>query len=151
MKKLDPRSVIIGFLVAVIGFMSIGATNTTFDSITVGDINIPKRGWINFIDKKGNRIMAVTTSNGSGVIDILNSTGQKTISLSHTIADDGAIDLYNSSGQNTINISHTTAHGGAIGLYNNSGQETISLSHTTTHDGAISLYNSSGQNTALIP
>ncbi len=30
-KKLDPRSVIIGFLVAVIGFMSLGATDSTFD------------------------------------------------------------------------------------------------------------------------
>ena len=49
MKKLDPRSVIIGFLVAVIGWMSMGATNSTFDSITVGDIKFPERGWINFI------------------------------------------------------------------------------------------------------
>lgn len=35
MKKLDPRSVLIGFLVAVIGFMAIGATDSTFDTITV--------------------------------------------------------------------------------------------------------------------
>ena len=40
MKKLDPRSVIIGFLLAVISLMSLGNTNSTFDSITVREIRI---------------------------------------------------------------------------------------------------------------
>ena len=61
MKKLDPRSVIIGFLVAVIGFMSIGATSPDghFKTLTVNDINIPSEGYIRVLGMEGNMIMAV--------------------------------------------------------------------------------------------
>ena len=52
MRKLDPRSVIIGFLLAVIGFMSIGATDKTakFDTIEVNKIFIRDGGLISFYD-----------------------------------------------------------------------------------------------------
>ncbi len=50
MKRLDPRSVIIGFLLAVIGLLSMGATdrNGRFDILEANNIIIRERGNILF-------------------------------------------------------------------------------------------------------
>jgi hypothetical protein len=162
MKKLDPRSVIIGFLVAVIGFMSLGAVNTTFDSITVGEIILKdenlliKDMWQDDIlmiagdefvhgvfvyNKKGDQIAVIGESDsGGGVLDITNSAGQNTIELTQTV-DGGAIKLFNSTGQNTINLTQNSYKNGIVSINSNTGQNSIVVGVSKNGTGLFQMFN----------
>jgi hypothetical protein len=143
MRKLDPRSVMIGFLLAVIGFMSIGATghtpsggekynpaeddrfifkndleNKRFNRLTVFEIVVPMGG-LNFIDQAGDTIAIL----GSGL--------QKPRALT----------LFNES--NTPMI-HIGARGwdydkGVISLSNTHGEEIVYMGETDEQDGILAL------------
>ncbi len=167
MKKLDPRSVIIGFLIAVIGFMSIGATNTTFDSITVGEI-ILKNDDLKIKNSKQDDILLIVgydlahglimynnagesvaligeNDNGNGEISIYNRSGKRTSSLSHTATGDGSLNLFTKTGRESILLSHTENDNGVVALFNKHQKQVIYLSTTNEGDGQIVLSDRYGE------
>jgi hypothetical protein len=168
MKKLDPRSVIIGFLVAVIGFMSIGATNTTFDSITVGTITMKDEGFflvnsqneivlqvmsdqsnvIAYYNKKGKPVMFIgENDDGNGIIELDNDAGKTTVLLATDDKGRGVISVMNANGQPTVTLSHIgeDAGVGAIKIHNKHGKEVVYLSNTVEDDGQVILSDRYGE------
>ena len=164
MKKLDPRSVIIGFLIAVIGFMSLGATDSTFDSITVGDIKL-KNSMLKLIDTSGEDILTLEarpnyhgmyfhnsdgmpvssltqTDEGNGLFWINNKAGEITVELS----GGGSISINGDDGQATIRLGQSVSGSGTIALKNKEGNEVIVLG-TINDNGAIEIKNKAGENT----
>ncbi len=148
MKRLDPRSVIIGFLIAVIGFMSMGATNTTFDSITVGEIILKNESLV-IKTPQGGKIVKLSDNEGNGELVLGNSKGIPTIALTHTVDGDGTLQLYNSSGQMKIRLTHSPG-GGAIDIYNGSGDKSIDLGNSRFGGGLFRLYNKYNHDTVFI-
>jgi len=166
MKKLDPRSVIIGFLIAVIGFMSLGATNSTFESITVGEIKMkneslaitspdgnriletnafPKMNIVAFYNKEGIATALIGNSDvGDGMFEIYNAKGQNTMMLAHNPLGNGVITVNNKHGKTAVSLSGGTA--GDVSIYNGEGTNTVSLSHTTGNQGVVSINNNNGEN-----
>jgi len=168
MKKLDPRSVLIGFLVAVIGFMSIGATNTTFESITVGEIILKNDALIFRGDTRQEPVLLlsaekkfhglffinargiITTKiseddDGDGLIEVLNNKGQKIIKLKESRRGNGAIEVYNNKGQKIINITHSQASNGLINVYNRHQKSVVDLGTTGDDEGQIVLSDRYGE------
>ncbi len=173
MKKLDPRSVLIGFLVAVIGFMSMGAKNTTFDSITVGNIvmkeeslflwNAEKKPVIAFMasahtnvtafynTKEQPMIYLAENESGNGIIQLDNNAGKTTVLLANDLNGRGVIAVNGASGHNTVTIGHTEIDGGgAISVKNANGQATVSLMNDSKGNGDIRLSNNLGHETISI-
>ena len=148
MKRLDPRSVIIGFLVAVIGFMSLGAVNTTFDSITVGKI-IMKDEILSINDKSLAQVVTVVAGEGNSVF-FSNKKGDYVTTIGQSDNGDGAIVINNKDDQETIVLSHTPDGHGRININNKDGQESIALSHSTVHNGLISVNNKHEKNIVWI-
>ena len=146
MKKLDPRSVIIGFLVAVIGFMSMGATNNTFDSITVGEI-ILKDETVHIRDKNLKPIFGINASETNNSFFFYNAESSVIAGIGQDDGGSGIISVYTNGGQETIQLYQTDEDGGIISVNNNAGQEIIQLGQTINHDGTIKVYNSAGLNT----
>ncbi len=149
MKRLDPRSVIIGFLVAVIGGLSIGATSTVghFKSLTVNDIMMPPEGYIRVLGMEGNMIMAISQNElNDGTLLLYNRTGQNTIRLSHTPNGDGVFDLFNVDGRKTISATHMddgTGDGG-ISIFNKNQKGAVYLGTTKTGEGTIIVSDMNG-------
>jgi len=148
MKKLDPRSVLIGFLIAVIGFMSLGATDSTFDSITVGKI-ILKNESLFIKTPQGGTIIKLSENEGNGELILGNSKGKATIGLTHTFEGDGVININNSFGQTAIDLTHSPG-GGVIDIYNGSGDKSISLTNSKLGGGLFMLNNRHNKNTVWI-
>ena len=166
MKKLDPRSVIIGFLVAVIGFMSMGATNTTFDSITVGSIKMKDEGFFlmnaenevvlqimassltnltAFYNKKDQPMIFIgENDNGSGLIELNNDAGKTTVLLVNDKQGKGAISVYNENAE-PMAILSSDIGGGRLDIRNKHAQTVIKLLMTTEADGGIILSDRYGE------
>lgn len=149
MKKLDSKSVIIGFLVAVIGFMSMGATSTDghFKTLTVNDILMPSEGYIRVLGLEGNMLMAISQNEvNDGTLLLYNRVGQNTIRLSHTPNGDGVIDLLNGEGQKTITLTHTEdgTGDGILSIFNKYQKGAIYLGTTMTGEGLITVSDKSG-------
>jgi hypothetical protein len=140
MKRLDPRSVIIGFLIAVIGFMSMGATNNTFDSITVGEI-ILKNTALKIKDSKQNDILMIAGDDFTNAMFLYNKAGKDVAVIGENDNGGGLMSLCNNAGQETIALTQTTGNNGSISLYDNTGQKTIALTHTTGNIGSIGINN----------
>ena len=140
MKKLDPRSVLIGFLVAVIGFMSLGATDSTFDSITVGEIILKNQSMI-FTGNNGKPILSITSGENANALFFINAAGKIVGSIAEDDAGNGSIDLFNTEGQKTIGLTATESNSGSIGLHNVDGQKTILITHNMANGGVIQIYN----------
>jgi hypothetical protein len=143
MKKLDPRSVIIGFLVAVIGFMSMGATNSTFESITVGEIKM-KDGNLKISNSFGTPVLFVTGADDFNGVTFFTSAGKIGATIGQTDDGYGLISTYNANGTPA-----TTLSGGMTGdvrIYNSEGTNTVSLSHSTGNQGVVSVNNNNGDN-----
>jgi len=121
MKKLDPRSVIIGFLIAVIGFMSMGATNSTFDSITVGNIKMKTKG-----------------------LNIFAPSGKPVLSLGGSESGHGLI-FATSNGNIGIDFAEYETGGVRMTFYNGHGKETVYLGKTNESDGFIILSDRYGE------
>ena len=166
MKKLDPRSVLIGFLVAVIGFMSLGATNTTFDSITVGEIimkndilkfsrwednNIIKMSVLElvntdsvnaliFFGSKGNLLSSLgETDDGSGSVHIFNNKSQETMLFENDDKGNGMIKINDSKGNPTVFIANSIEDRGIITLSNKYQNITVYIASNNEDDGMILL------------
>ncbi len=79
MKKLDPRSIIIGFLLAVISFMSVGAnagsSEKEFKKIIVEEIEV--------VNSSGIPMVEIGSDRFGGAARILNRFGLNAISLHH--------------------------------------------------------------------
>jgi len=114
MKKLDPRSVMIGFLLAVIGFMSIGATDqtpsdggggglslsdfpedATFNRITVNEIRLNDMGLLDITDKDGKRVLVIERGyfKDNTRLELYNKHERGVVYLSTTKEEDGHIVL----------------------------------------------------------
>jgi hypothetical protein len=121
MRKLDPRSVIIGFLLAVISLMSIGAKNTTFDTITVGNIKM-KNSEINILGRDGVRRVKFIDGFSGALMSLHRDNGNPVV----YIGDDG--------------------NGSGTALFLNNRMKTIVTiaNPQDTNDGNILLHNSNG-------
>jgi len=145
MKKLDPRSVIIGFLVAVIGFMSIGATNTTFDSITVGEIILKDQSLL-IKTSLGNDIMILSTFPGAdGIMGIYNSKGIITTTIGNSPHGGGMLEVNDSDGDRSITLGQTKNKTGAIQLDNKHNKNIVWIGATNEDDGHIILSDRYGE------
>ena len=149
MKKVDPKSVIIGFLISVIGVLSIGAASTEghFKTLTVNDILMPSEGYIRVLGMERNMIMSISQNElNDGTLLLYNRAGQNTIRLSHTPNGDGVIDLFNEAGRKTISATHTddgTGDGG-ISIFNKNNKGAVYLGTTETGEGMIILSDKNG-------
>ena len=129
MKRLDPRSVIIGFLVAVIGFLLIGAKVSHFDTIRVNEIILNDKG-LTIRDELLNPILMIgQDAGGNGLLRLTNKDGVGVVVLNQSKEMDGSIKLNTSEGRNRISLGLTKGNSGSLRLYNYEDQETISLSH----------------------
>jgi hypothetical protein len=120
MKKIDSRSVVIGFLVAVIGFMSMGATNSTFDSITVGEIILKDESlWI--VDKEKREILNIAGANDIHALLLYNTEGTPIAAMSQGDDGAGAISVFNDKRKEVVRLSVTSEIDGYIGLFDRYG------------------------------
>jgi len=103
MKKLDPRSVIIGLLLGIISVMSIGATSTTFDTITVGDIRM-KNSELNIINRKGIRAVNIDPYSEGTFVSIYKKNGKPDVVLGSCGNGSGTAVFYNSRQKEIVSI-----------------------------------------------
>jgi hypothetical protein len=107
MRNLDPRSVIIGVLIAIIGFLVMGATsNKGFDTITVNNIKMGKAGLIKFVDPDGYMIGLISSSplNAHGARFGLYFKGKEAVALDATLSRNGSFIAYNKYGRRSVSI-----------------------------------------------
>jgi len=143
MKKLDPRSVIIGFLVAVIGFMSIGATDSTFDSITVGEIKM-KNETLPIRDMQGETVVGIA---GSGLVRgliVMDRKGEMNAIIG-TSENGGRISIYNAIEQPSITLFCSDDYSGVLSINNKWGVNIAHVTATPEGDGYIILSDKHGE------
>ena len=127
MKKLDPRSVIIGFLVAVIGFMSLGATNSTFDSITVGNIKMQTKG-LNIFTPSGRAILSLGGSENGHILRFNTSNGSLGFDLAEIDVGGVRMTFYNGHGTESVYLGQTSESDGLLVLSDRYGEAQWSMS-----------------------
>lgn len=121
MKKIDLRSMIIGFLLAVIFFLMTGQskyTSAVYDSLTVKNLKV------------------------TGLIGITSPDGKLQIGLSSR-ADGGAISLYDNNEQLQLFLS-TGEYGSAVYLFNKLSKGVASIQSNKENDGTLILYDKDG-------
>ena len=138
MKKLDPRSVIIGFLVAVIGFMSMGASNSTFDSITVGEIRL-KNETLPIRNIQGETILGVMSGENAHGVALMNRKGGIVTLLGAEETGGGRITVFNSNNQETITLS------GSITIFNKFDESVAFIGPYLEDEGLIVLSDRYGE------
>jgi len=144
MKKLDPRSVTIGFLIAVIGFMSMGATNTTFDSITVGEIKM-KSEKLAVRDLAGKTVLGITAGGPYRGLIVMDRIGNTNAIIGTSEESGGRITVYNAIKQTSISLYSTENQNGALTINNKWGENIFAVSATPEGEGYISLSDKHGE------
>ncbi len=150
MKKLDPRSVLIGFLVAVIGFMSLGAVNTTFDSITVGEIKM-KNNVLDIRSPNGRMVMTLTGNPIYHGAIYWSSQGGKVLSqIGQSDNGGGSLSIHNRAGDETVLLgnSQPTADdngGGRISILSSHKETIVQVGETIEQDGYVALSDRYGE------
>ena len=151
MKKLDFRSVIIGFLLAVIFVLSIGATKKYdhFDTISVNEIAINEGGKIYFapVDGKLTTIdvdgLFLGNSNSKSLITL--NRGDDLLSDPHlTFIDTMNSTILSSGGIALMDVGIDTKEGtlimaGSVELKNDSGESVVELFSNTDNHGVVVL------------
>jgi len=123
MKRLDPRSVMIGFLIAVIGLMSIAATPTDgkYETLTVKKLKLFDDKGLVVYSSNNKPIMGIYYNEGGG-IEIYNDYNIATIQLKN-FGDAGMVGLLNAQGKTTA-----LAGESGISLHNEKGEARMTLS-----------------------
>jgi hypothetical protein len=167
MKKLDPRSVIIGFLVAVIGFMSMGATSAdgNFETLTVQNLNLSDKGYLTISDNVGKVFMAISHDNQGGIVQMYNFEGETIYKLADMGEKGGFLALYEQNGKKSVRVGdhamvvYEKGSGqprliadalngyGKLSIINKFNKPSVIVGNGPNDDGLISLYDNEGQGT----
>jgi len=167
MKKLDPRSVIIGFLVAVIGFMSMGATSAdgNFETLTVQNLNLSEKGYLTISDNVGKVFMAISNSGRGGVVQMYNLDGETIYKLADMGDRGGMLSLLQEDGKSSMTLGNNAlviygkdtgqpgliadamAGEGSLTTINKFNKQTVSIGNGSNDDGLILVYDKLGQAT----
>jgi hypothetical protein len=148
MKTIDAKSMLIGFLLCAVGFLTMGQTSGNLGHIEVNSITIKDNngtdysgwkenvgGWIKIYNSDGKQIMFAGSSYNDGSIKIFNKHELEAVDIGK-MAGGGYIKTYNNDGKRTMyagtNSGNTNENGtisgnlyGLIETYNNDGKKTM--------------------------
>ena len=125
MKKIDVKSMMIGFLLCTCGFLFMGQSGSNLGDIEVNSITVKDDG------------------NG-GFIQTFNSDGEQTMFAGTGAEGFGFIETYNSDGNRTMYAGTATDGGGMITINNKFENLSVGLRADDNDDGVINLFDKYG-------
>jgi hypothetical protein len=114
MKHLDPKSLLIGILLSAVGFLSMGASNNKFKSLSTQEL------WIT--SEKGKPLMILRgDESGNGSLAVLNKEGSQTIDINHYTDGEPKITLHQKKMTISVELGQDEFGNGRILLVRNDG------------------------------
>ena len=143
MKKIDPKSVIIGILGTLLIFATMGATN---DSKNLGDIVVNS---VTVVDEKGQEVGSLKSFLNSGLLS-LSQAGKKPMVLIMCEIEGGTLRTFNTDFKEIVALTVGKDNGGHLKTYNAEGKQTGYFGTNAVGGGHLKTYNAEGKETVAL-